>query len=82
MRARDKEIEITPTELLSLNWVMERTHILDKFTGTMQAFSNASKKSKSTSFPTVHNKQSHVISELGSGTAINIHVIKKLQVVF
>ena len=82
MRSRDREIEKTPTEFSSLKWGMERTTILDIFTGTIQEVSNASKKMNSTSFHPVHTKHSHVISELGSGTAINTHVIKKWQVVF
>ena len=77
MRARDTEIEKTPAELFSLNWGMERTTILDTFPGTIQAVSNASKQLNSTSFTPVHTKQSHIILELGSGTAINTHVIKK-----
>ena len=77
MRARDREIEKTPTELSSLNWGLERTTILDTFPGTIQAVSNASKEFNSAPFPTVHTKQSHLISELGSGTAINTRVIKK-----
>ena len=36
MRVRDIEIEKTPTELLSLNWVMENTTILDTFPGNIQ----------------------------------------------
>ena len=77
MRARDKEIERTPTVLLSLNWGMESSPRFNTFPGTMQAVSNASKQLNSTSFPLVHPKQSQVISELGSGAAINTHVIKK-----
>ena len=77
MRAREREIEKTPTELSPLNWGMERTTIFYTFPGTIQAVSNAPKQLNSTSFPLVQTKQSHIISELGSGTAINTHVIKK-----
>ena len=62
MRARDREIENMPTDLSSLNWVMERTTILDTFTGTIQAVSNVSKQFNSASFPLLHTKQSQVIS--------------------
>ena len=61
MRSRYIEIEKTPTELSSLNWVMERTTILDTFPGIIQAVSNASKQLNSASFPLVHTKQSHVL---------------------
>ena len=77
MKSRDTETEKTPTELSSLKWVTERTTIYYTFTGTIQEVSNASKKLNSTSFPPVRTKKSHEISELGSGTAINTHVIKK-----
>ena len=76
MRARYREIEKTPTELLSLNWGMERTTILDTFPGTIKSVSNVSKKLNSTYFPTLHTKQSHVILELVSGVAISTNVIK------
>ena len=61
---------------------MESTTILDTFPGTIQEVSNASKHLGSTYFPPVHIKQSHVMSELGSGIYINTYVIKKWQVVF
>ena len=77
IRARYREIEKMPTELSSLNWVMERTNLLDTFPDSMQAVSNAYKLLKFISFPLVHTKQSHAILELGSGAAINNYVIKK-----
>ena len=82
IRARDKEIETPPTDFSSLNQGMERANRLDKFTSIMQAVSSASKKLNSTSFPTLHTKQSYVISELGSGAAINTHVIKNYRSYF
>ena len=77
MKSRDTETEKTPTDLSSLNWVMERITIYYTSNGTIQEVSNASKKLNSTSFPPVRTKKSHEISELGSGTNINAHVIKK-----
>ena len=77
MRARDREIEKTPTELSYLNWGMERTTILDTFTVTIQEVSNAYKQLNSTFFTPVRTKQSHIISEIGSSKAINTYVIKK-----
>ena len=61
MRVRDREKEKTPTELSSLNWVTERTAVLDKFPSTIQAFFHVSKQLNSASFTPVHTKQSHVI---------------------